>query len=306
MNLPRRSVAILHGGLGNQLFQFAAALGITEFSDPGQVRLVSYGSEWGPDHPDVTSLAGIPVEYPNRFMRSTLPGVAVRESWKDSVSVLLSQMWGSLASVRLIRQEDPFAGRIEITSGTKEVVLDGFFQHRDWWLDSWQQVARIINNHRPEGVDAIRAEGRTAVKLRRSDYLGRGIVLPDEYYLNALELLDIRDCEVVVVCEEADYVAHFATILAKRGCIAIAPERITGNVNVDDFWNLAAARRQVLANSSYCWWAAAVAEVASGAASVADPAAVAYPTPWLPNAWSTGPMPDMGIPGWIAVPTGFE
>ena len=44
MNLARRSVAILHGGLGNQLFQFAAALSITEPSEPAQVRRAMLGT----------------------------------------------------------------------------------------------------------------------------------------------------------------------------------------------------------------------------------------------------------------------
>lgn len=300
MTAAPRSVAILSGGLGNQLFQYAAALSVAAEHDPKAVRLISYGSEWGPDHPDVMSLAGVPIEYPDRRMRSTLPGVVVRESWRDDLSSVVASGWSRVTRRQLIKQTDPFAPRVEPKPDATTVVLDGFFQNREWWLSSWQAVASLINDHRPDGVDDLRRENRTAIKLRRSDYLGRGIVLTDDYYRSALEQLDIRDREVLVICEDADYLPHFAELLAERDCTLRTPAPITGNPNVDDFWHLAAAQTQVLANSSYCWWAAAVARVSM------DETEVAYPTPWLPNAWSEGPMPDMGIPGWAAMPTEFE
>jgi hypothetical protein len=245
------------------------------------------------------SLAGVAIEYPDRRMRSSLPGVVVRESWRDDVSGVVASGWSRVMRRQLLKQTDPFAPRVEPKSGARTVVLDGFFQNREWWLPTWQVVARQINDRRPDGLDDLRRENRAAIKLRRSDYLGRGIVLTDDYYRTALRQLDLRDRDVLVICEDVDYLPHFAELLAEEGCTLRTPEPLTGNPNVDDFWHLAAAQTQVLANSSYCWWAAAVARVA-----MAETEAV-YPMPWLPNAWNKGPMPDMGIPGWTAVTTEF-
>jgi hypothetical protein len=295
-----RVVTLLHGGVGNQLFQYTAAISVVNDHDPASVRAVSYGSEWGPEHPDLASLAGIEIQYPDRRLRSIYRGIAVRESWRDDISMVTARMWGALKGIELVHQDDPFAPPPSTPLNVETVVLDGFFQHYEWWANAWQNVARIVDAQRPDGVDDLRREGRTAVKLRRSDYLGRGIVLTDEYYRRALRVLDVRDCEVVVVCEDADYLPHFARILDEVGCQARIPEPITGNPNIDDFWQLAAAKRQVLANSSYCWWAAAVAGTAMGDTQVA------YPTPWLPNSWSTGTLPDMGLPGWVSIATEFE
>lgn len=300
MTTAERAVTLLRGGVGNQLFQYAAALGLVRDHEPERVLAVSYGSEWGPEHPDLTSLAGIAIQYPDRRLRSTYPGIAVRESWRDDVSRLTAKVRGGLSRTTVIHQDDPFAPPPPDPMMAKEVVLDGFFQHHGWWAHSWEHVARIIDANRPDGVDDLRVEQRTAIKLRRSDYLGRGIVLTDDYYREALERLDIRDCEVVVICEDVDYIPTFAALLAERGCHARIPEPLTGNPNIDDFWHLAAAQRQVLANSSYCWWAAAVARVSM------EGTQVAYPTPWLPNEWSAGALPDMGLPGWVSLPTEFE
>ncbi len=299
-------MVLLKGGLGNQLFQVAAGLGLGVPQVDEGLQLVSYGSEWGPEHPDASDLTGMAIRYPNRLLRSTLPGIAARETWRDDVSTVMARALGTLRGVHLIAQTDPYGALTAIPARTRTVVLDGFFQHRDWWLDSWTRLAAIINDRRPTGVDAIRAEARTVVKLRRSDYLGRGIVLSERYYEEALDRLGVLDCEVVVVSEDRDYLPHFERLLRDRGCAMREPEPLTGDQNVDDFWNLAAAGRQVLANSSYCWWAAAVSEVARDEPRETAHPRTAYPQPWLPNSWSKGPLPSMGLPGWTAVSAGFE
>ena len=293
-----RVVLLLHGGLGNQLFQYAAALDLARDQNPARVLVLSYGNEWGGGHPDLSTMAGIPIRYPHRGHRSLIPGIAARESWKDSASSLIARAWGALSYARLVQQSDPFAKR-DVPSG-RTIILDGFFQHPSWWEGSWDRVAELINARRPSGVDELRSRHRAAIKLRRSDYVGRGIVLTDRYYTQALDRLEIRDCEVTVVCEDINYLSHFSTLLGERGCFVHLSEPITSNPNVDDFWHLASSRRQVLANSSYCWWAAAVAKVA-----MTETSAV-YPVPWLPNSWSAGAVPDLGLPGWSSVPAEFE
>lgn len=293
----KQVAVLLRGGLGNQLFQYAAAQRVLLDSPRGRLVVLSYGSEWGDEHPDLRSLLGIPVTYPNRYLRSTIPGVAVRETWKDTVSTAMAGIVGAFDGTAAVRQADPFAG-FDLPQA-RRYVLDGFFQHREWWLPSWQQVAERILARQPPQVEALRAEERVVIKLRRSDYVGRGIVLVDAYYRDAIERLGIAGREVTIICEDPSAVEEFARTLAEYRCVVRLPEPITGNVNIDDFWHLAAARTQVLANSSYCWWAAAVAQVADTGARAA------YPNPWLPNSWSESPMPDMGIEGWVSVPAEF-
>lgn len=298
MRRAGEAVVLLHGGVGNQLFQYAAALDLVEAHDPERVRVLSYGNEWGADHPDIQRLAGIRIEYPSRLQRSLYPGVAVRETWKDDVSRVLANLWSYGSRSVVLKQHDPFAPRS--VPNTNTIVMDGFFQHPEWWYDSWHPVARMIEDHRPHGVDDLRASTRTAIKVRRSDYVGRGICLPASFYVEAMTRLGIADCDVTLVCEDPGYFEYFGSVIRRLGCRPVHPEVITGDRNIDDFWNLATARRQVIANSSYSWWAAAVACQAMGGAEVA------YPRPWLPNTWSSGPIPDLGLPGWIGIDTTFE
>jgi len=295
----RQVSVLLHGGLGNQLFQLAAAQRLIEQRSDQECHLLllSYGNEWGPDHPDISRLLGLPITYPNRRLRTTIPGISVRESWKDSVSSVIGGVIGRLRNIQVIRQTDPYGPAIDSTRG--DIVLDGFFQHPDWWLPSWSRVASSIFQRAPRGFADLCSEQRTVIKLRRSDYLGRGIALTDNYYQRAIDTLGIRNRVVTVICEDREAASDIQPMLAAAECSIREPEPITGDPNVDDFWHLAAAQTQVLANSSYCWWAAAVASMTN------VHAVIAYPDPWLPNVWGAGRVPDMGIAGWIRVPAEF-
>lgn len=292
------AVVLLKGGFGNQLFQLAAAFTTLGAPNVEQVTLLSYGNEWGADHPSIESMLGLPVHYPSRTFRIRYPGVAIRESWKDPISMRFASIIGPVRGTQLVRQVSPYDQKPELHG--RILVLDGFFQDRSWWGGSWAEVAALIDENWPASIDESLLQDRVAVKIRRSDYLGRGIALVEDYYEKALDSLDVRDCPVTVVCEEAGYIERFRVLLARRGCTAVEPVEITGNINVDHFWNLATASRQIIANSSYCWWAAAVAEI-HGIAR-----AVAYPHPWLPNSWGTRALPDMGLPGWVRISANFE
>ncbi len=296
---PAESVTVLlKGGFGNQVFQYAAAWALVGRNRPDAIRVLSYGSEWGEGHPDLQSVLGVAVEYPNRASRTRYPGVAVRESWKDSVSAAIASVAARVSDTILIRQSDPFAPPGHAVA--RHYVLDGFFQHPKWWRDSWHWVADRINDNAPPQVQVLRNLERPAIKVRRSDYVGRGIVLTDEYYRASIAALELKDETITVVCEDFACLPEFQELLAEANCSLRATESITGNRNFDDFWNLVASPRQVLANSSYCWWAAAAAQAAM------PQTRVTYPVPWLPNTWSSGPLPDMGVPGWLAIPTDFE
>lgn len=310
MSAPNRVAALLRGGAGNQLFQLAAALSVVEYHDLSRVNLLSYGNEWGPDNVTLTDLTGVTVTYPDRLARSTLPGIAVKETWRDSVSEVLARIWGSLAGTHVFRQSDPYGPRPAEPTWGRTSVLEGFFQNREWWWPTWKLVAHLINDQRPARVDDLRGRSNTVVKLRRSDYVGRGIVLSDDYYRSALDVLGVFDCPVVVICEDPEATIQFEGLLRERGCSREPAEQITGNSSIDDFWNLAAGSRHVLANSSFSWWAAAVAEVAgangNSGLEIGTQTHVVYPRPWLPNAWSHGPIPDMGLPAWCALEVKFE
>lgn len=290
---------ILRGGFGNQLFQYAAALDAATRRGDEAPLVLSYGNEWGDDHPTLGGVLPVSVAYPDRMLRSTIPGICVRETWKDRVSIALASAFGAVRGTVVWRQRDPFAP--DLPPQDRPVVLDGWFQHPRWWSGSWRTVAEELAAVAPKALLESNHRGLPAVHLRRGDYLRSGWELHARTYREAFGRLGWRDREVLVIAGDAESRAFITPILGEFGCIPTSPPALTGNPNIDDFWNLAGAGELVIANSSYSWWAAAAGR-ALGATE-----AVIFPAPWLPNEWGSHELPEMGPPGdgWLSVPTHF-
>lgn len=283
-----RSVSVLaHGGLGNQLFQYAAACSLAD-----NPQVFSYAGAWGDGHPTLHDLK-IEVTYPNRLHRTTIPGIAMRESWRDSVSAAVANAVGRIRHTHVITQRHPFDSRGLIPQHGA-LVLNGYFQHPSWWTRTWRSVASHIAELAPLLVREARQEALTVVKIRRSDYLALGWDLSRAWLERALEAVGIRDCPVIVLAEDEAARAFAIPVVQSFGCTVRNAPRFVENAHLSDFWVLASARTIVSANSSFSWWGAAVAEILGGAT-------VAYPRPWLPNQWTREPLPDMGLPHWQPV-----
>lgn len=285
---PMRLVTVFtHGGLGNQLFQLAAGHSL------GDVRqILSYSGGWGAGHPTLADF-GVSVVYPNRLLRTTVPGIAMKESWKDDVSARAARAVGRLRGITVVNQEHPFAEREELT-GTGALVLNGYFQHPTWWVNSWRGVAEMIAEQAPGVVREGTKSGPAVIKIRRSDYLGLGWALSEEWLSRAIEALDIAGNDVHLLAEDEETRGFAMPVVRDHGCQVHDAPHLVDDPHMNDFWTIAQGRIIISANSSFSWWASAVAEVLHGAT-------VAYPTPWLPNTWSKEELPDMGLPGWLAV-----
>ncbi len=282
----------LQGGLGNQLFQVAAGQAL----DPDPL-LISYGDRWAPGHPDVGDF-GLATTYPNRLLRSTVPGITVRESWLDDVSQWTSSFVGWSNGVDQVVQLDPFAPR---PSGLRSPAsLNGWFQHPWWWHASWMKVAEVLAESAPMTLPDYVEREAVVVKLRMSDYHDDGWVLGRQYFEDALDLLEIANRPVIVMSEDQNATEWFAPLLQVRNCWVVDRPRFTGDVNLDDFWSMVGAAQLIQANSSFSWWAAAVASW------LRPEVVVVYPSPWLPNRWSSGEVPDMGLSRWLSLPSHLE
>jgi len=283
-----RSVTVLtHGGLGNQLFQYAAARSLA--SAP---RILSYAGAWGGNHPTLGDV-GSSVTYPNRLLRTTVPGIAMKESWKDDVSARAARAVGRLRGITVVNQAHPFAERAEL-AGSGALVLNGYFQHPSWWADSWRGVAETIAEQAPGVVREGSNSGPTVIKIRRSDYLALGWALTEQWLSRAIAELDVAGNDVYVLAEDEETRGFAMPIVRDHGCQVLDAPRLVDNPHMNDFWTIAQGRIIISANSSFSWWASAVAEVLHRAT-------VAYPVPWLPNTWTHEELPDMGLPGWLAI-----
>lgn len=287
MDEPLSVTVLAHGGLGNQLFQYAA--GVSLHSSP---HVLSYGGGWGSGHPTLADF-GIPVKYPNRLDRSRVPGIELRETWKDTISAEVARAWGKFRGIEVMTQAHPFAPRPEHVRST-HLVLNGYFQHPSWWRNSWRTVATRIAEQAPREVWEDRGSSPAVVKIRRSDYLDLGWALSQAWLAHAFQAAGLMNTDVIVLAEDLEGKDFAAPVLQEFGCSVMPAPTYVPNPDLNDFWILARAHVIISANSSFSWWGAAVAEVFGGAS-------VVYPEPWLPGLLADEPVARMGLNHWMPV-----
>ena len=294
------SIALaLKGGFGNQLFEYAAALSVQDCLPNSHINFFSTGNEWGKEHPDINSTLGIEVRYPNRAARMQYRGVSAREGWQDDFSALSAQLisWAVRRDYMVLTTPfDPF-----VDPKSSSVFMEGFFQHPSWWSNTWSRVAHFLVEARDRQInDSFEVLPEvTAIKVRRSDYLRLGWALDLQYFEDAFERLEVAGSPVMLFTEDEGFVREFTKFCARFNCAIVPSQSFTGNPNIDDFWNLSLARKQVLSNSSYSWWAGAMATL------ISEDTKIAYPRPWFPESPEMQNVPDMGLPGWHACGASF-
>lgn len=268
-------VARLTGGLGNQLFQYAAALGIAHRSGAeAAVDLTSFrrGEEkrsFALDRYDI----GVPILAGSVFDADVRTAFLPAQADKGEMSLP-------------VLRENTYEFEPETGKWQGSAYLYGFWQ-------SWRYFAEIGDELRQRITLAASPTGHsipensTAVHVRRGDYLGGGGesfgLCEPSYYEAAMALMRERVLRphFFVFSDDPEWCrAHFA---ARDVTIVSRP----GGDAREDLAFMARCRHHIIANSSLSWWGA---WLGAGAQSI-----MIAPIPWytqspqagdlIPNHW---------------------
>ena len=245
--MPFRDVVVLEGGLGNQLFQFAYALGRTgtpavldnrrrvQWGEP--LRGVLGDGSWRPvSQAELLALGQCP-----RLPRGQRTAIRL---W-DRFLGFLGEDYHFVAP-DAVSEPEPAVGRR---------LLEGYFQHeafvdpvRDLLIDSFVPDLTTRHSALPEGSLDV------AISFRLGDdYRVAEMVLPDAYYANALQALTRDGDWTLHVCaDEGDAAAE---LLARVGYAGRVVDHSDEDV-VEQLRVLASARRLAISNSTFAWWGA--------------------------------------------------
>ncbi|MEI7547322.1 MAG: hypothetical protein WCK21_04605 [Actinomycetota bacterium] len=240
------------GGLGNQLFQLAAAMSLDKAGDgrllPGWPSMQLSIEELAPGLlPPIRRrdrwVLGRPFPRPNTWQRVVQRGLRVirRRVERRTISQKLSHL-----SVAFAARED---------SLPRPKLLSGYFQHPDWFTESLPRLVESLLAAAPDGL-AVDVQGPTVVCVRGGDYVSLGWALSDTYYVAATGEFAPRS--VRVVTDDAARGQEVADLLTTAGWV-VEPFRAGANA-VDDFWTIVAAPSVIMANSTFNWWAVVVGD----------------------------------------------
>lgn len=140
------------------------------------------------------------------------------------------------------------------------LYLEGFWQHyryfdayRDLLCKEFQLKEEFISAPCRRLIAQGQAEDSVAVHIRRGDYEAAW-VLKDEYYHKAFAFMNekLNNPHYYIFCEDIPYVKEHYGYLTDSTFV-------TGDFSLSDmeeFWLMSKCRHQVIANSTFSWWAA--------------------------------------------------
>ena len=254
-------VARIEGGLGNQLFQYAFGTQLANHCGTELVLdLSSYDGK--PEHGYLLDRFSIGARELRRDERNRVPG-----RYRVGKRTLLQTFSFGGNELRRLR-ERPFGFAEKYMLARDNSYLVGYWQSECFFRDV---TAKIRNQFRPAVVLSPKSErirdrmlnsSSIAIHLRRGDYIttqpmaARNLSL--SYYRECvLKQLEHRsDSEVYVFSNDIPWCRDNL----KLPCPIHFIEHTNNNTAYEDMWLMTAAECLVIANSTFSWWGAYLAE----------------------------------------------
>lgn len=293
-------VVRLQGGVGNQLFEYAAGRFIAERD---QARLfVERPREAGINLFDLlpaTECVEVPVEVLRRFRASGANDSKVQRL----LSAVMREMPWQQAKYGIVREG--FGGDLRVPSDvrSRNTLLIGWFIHVDWFGSTVGSVSKMVLERLMSHPAYSLAQDATVVSFRRGDFVRWGLALGSDYYENAVAALKDRHGPCFVVGDDDMFCDFACDWLRQRGLSAQRRPDLPGSTGLTDLALIAGARQVIMSNSTFCWWART-----AGDAAGPEGRTIIGPEPWNKfrlregdtrnkvGAWSDS---------WIRVPASF-
>jgi hypothetical protein len=305
-------VSALSGGLGNQMFQYAAGralaarfgarlvLDATVFTLPGERRrfaLSDYEIDAdaifdGYAHPPPGGAA----DYPRSKRLSTNQDKNFIVALRGIVGRISRR--GDRAGEFTVFREKSFDYDPQFEQLSPQVYLTGYWQSARYF-DNIDELVRseLRLSRKPSEINAawlarMQRSGAVCVHVRRGDYLMAAHydhhgVCSFEYYQRAMQLMrnQMRDAEFFVFSDDWQWcrenLSSDDAIVVDANDAAAAQEELR---------LMAACRHHIIANSSLSWWAAWLAKT--------DGQIVIAPKPWFTRKADT---PDLFPGAWLTL-----
>ena len=251
------------GGLGNQLFQYAAAKALSlHHKVPLLLEISSFHREELPD-----------LEVPRNFELFHFNGINEKIVPPEEVNTLIDVKKGGLlpkmiipAYKKSIYTEPYYHFDKNFFKSRKKVYLKGGWQSEKYFKPFEKEIRNNLllkdelTQRVVEKANAFKLGNSVAVHVRRGDYLRKKIiyewhgVMDKDYYAKGFEALYAKtnDLKVYYFTDDPDWVSKNLLPLHNG-------EIVSGNIaqtHYEDLFLMSHCRHNIIANSSFSWWGA--------------------------------------------------
>lgn len=288
---PRIAViARIFGGLGNQLFCYAAARRLALVSGvpleldttSGFVRDHRYRRQYLLDRFALSAEVAVPAE-----CFETASGRARRALWRRAAAWLPPSARRVWPERGLDVDEELLRHRVR-----RRVYLEGYWQSEKYFQDISADLRRELSGRVPERAaiqalgDQMKREPSVAVHVRRyTEAAGNDVpLLPTAYYEKAAAEIARRVPGARIYCFGDDPQWLLQQRALPPGAIAAAA--VVGSVSaLDDLWLMSRCSHFVIANSTFSWWGAWLGERDGSMVLAPAPAYCVQHRHFIPARW---------------------
>jgi hypothetical protein len=299
----------LIGGLGNQMFQYAAGKALAERHGVGLALDLS-----GFRNSALRSFLLDRLQVPEGGLAlaseagaETPPNHFARSLWKQRIDRVLGRAGLPILAPSADNYREPhFHFDPEFEALGPQTSLFGYFQSERYFVSIAERLRDWFSPREPFGRAATgvlaRVEGSrlpVSVHVRRGDYLDPGTaefhgILGESYYRQALGRLEGaigQDAELFIFSDDSAAAEQVLNFVPKSRLVHVCgdPERPW-----EDMALMAHCRHHVIANSSFSWWGAWL--------NRSPKKIVIAPRAWFaPNQLSKSNTVDLYPAGWVLV-----
>jgi hypothetical protein len=231
------------GGLGNQLFQYAAAKKLKK-------KLLNYKSIYYSEKVNWSNQSVNIDFYLKIIIKKNISNRYIHEYQR-----LKDFLFG-----HVINDHPENKHNFENIPKKKYFILRGFFQNFTWYNDVLDEVCDEIVTCSKEKIFDSFEESDLVIQFRRSDYIKYGWEINIDYYFKALAILNKnKEKKITVVSEDIQFNDLLYEKLESQGYKTL-PTKVNNFFlkSVSDFTTLIKSKNLIMANSTFGWWAASI------------------------------------------------
>lgn len=252
------------GGLGNQMFQYAFAIGFRERFRDIKVKI------------DISCFKGYPLhngyEINSIFKNAIIPIASFSEISKMAYPYYHYRLWQIGRRIlkkrgSMIVEESEAKLDLNLIKNPLDLYYDGYWQEEEYFMDFRNNILHefefpVINDfNNSKLLDTIKENRTVSIHVRRGDYVNHPLfknICTIEYYKNAINHIKSIDqsisCFVIfsndIEWTKSVFKSEFSDIKT------IFVDWNNGSNSYRDMQMMSQCNHNIIANSSFSWWGA--------------------------------------------------